>query len=395
MNTTQRRQPVRRWLPLALILLWPLTSGSALGQEQAPKPGVVRLQSRELVLSVETTGAFMRALAVTRLPAQHGIVQLREPPGAAAQARLDSAGITVLDAVAGTFYYGRVAAGTQLADQRVVGLLVALSVLQAQDKVTPAIWNGQFEKYVVSPPDTTPYNYVLNEDGTLNLTVQFFSKVPENQITEFLAANARSLQKLSDVNWTVVISPEALRSMAASDIVKWIDAAPIPFLPENDNTRAATGVNAVQNFNTATGQVLGLGGRNVQAGVFDSGVDEAHEDFATHDAVGNITGTRVTQNDGGVGTHGTHVAGILAGSGWRSNRNDNGGNPNGGTTFQWRGMAPLAQLIDASNASGGNAAQLLSYTTVNGMDVSNHSYSLSFDGGYDLANQFRDQTIQG
>jgi hypothetical protein len=93
--------------------------------------------------------------------------------------------------------------------------------------------------------------------------------------------------------------------------------------------------------------------------------------------------------------HGTHVAGTVGGDGRVSNGNDSQGIPNGGTAFQWRGMAPQVELIDAPSSAARTASNWLSYVNTDGLDVSNHSYSFSFDGAYDAQNQLRDQLIRG
>jgi subtilisin family serine protease len=116
-------------------------------------------------------------------------------------------------------------------------------------------------------------------------------------------------------------------------------------------TRRVVNVDLVQDFNVTTGVAQGLGGQGVDIGIFDSGVNQGHNDFTGR--------APVTQN--AVSAHGTHVAGIALGDGRMSNQNDSWGNLNGGTAFQWRAMSPQSNLIEA-------AANYLAYVSTNGMD---------------------------
>ena len=90
----------------------------------------------------------------------------------------------------------------------------------------------------------------------------------------------------------------------------------------------------VQQFDVPSATYLGLSGLGVEISVHDSGLDGTHNDFD-----GRIIRGLATNGD-----HGTHVASIAAGSGVQSNQNDDANNPNNGTPFQWRGMAPQARI---------------------------------------------------
>jgi hypothetical protein len=254
-----------------------------------------------------------------------------------------------------------------------------------QDRVVPDIWGNRFERYFVSPPDTQPFNYVLNPDSSLNLTVVFHAEVSANTARAALRPHVRSAEQLSAVGWRVVATRRAVRDLAALDLVRWIDAAPPPFLPDNDRTRAAINIDALQTVNAGTGQVTGLAGTGVLIGVYDSGIDETHDDF----------GARVVRNDHTRGRHGTHVAGTIAGGGTFWNGFDSWGVQNTGTAWQWRGMAPQAELIDVDNALANIAARWVTYIGNEGLDLSNHSYTFAVDGDYDASSEFRDELIRG
>lgn len=74
---------------------------------------------------------------------------------------------------------------------------------------------------------------------------------------------------------------------------------------------------------------------------------------------------------------------------------DNWERPNHGSPFQWRGMAPDADILDIEVASAIDAELLIEVIKVHRMDLSNISYVVSFDGRYDANNQVRDQAIRG
>ena len=81
---------------------------------------------------------------------------------------------------------------------------------------------------------------------------------------------------------------------------------------------------------------LNLYGQNVTVAVIDTGVDTNHPDLQ-----GRVTGTALVDNDG----HGTHVAGIIAADGGKSDTVTNAmGSINPGTNGQYRGKAPQANL---------------------------------------------------
>src|SRR5262249_41522709 len=159
-----------------------------------------------------------------------------------------------------------------------------------------------------------------------------------------------------------------LLRLAALDSVQWIDAGPGPLVPDNPRTRIFIGADALQKFPAPSPELLvpvakGLTGRGVQVGIFDHGIN-AHEDF---------TG-RLIVDDPRRSLHGTHLAGIIGGSGVLTARA-------GGRPFNARGMAPGAELLDIyqkppHGLAGANTGVHWHYIAEYGMDVSNHSYAI-------------------
>jgi subtilisin family serine protease len=284
------------------------------------------------------------------------------------------------------------------ADSVVRGLLSSLATFEPADKVAPHLWQQNYDSFVITKGDST-INYVLNSDSTLNLLVAFAPLATGEAIEAALDSHTRSRREISKWAWRVRATRADLTALASLDAVVEIDPSPPPYAPDNDNTRQTVNVDAVQQWDAAAGHALGLGGSGVQVGVFDFGLDEQHDDFREITA-GALGASRVVLSDGAARWHGTMVAGVIAGNGWRSDKNDNGGTANGGAPYQWRGMAPEAQLIDAAvfDVAGSldfQTSNVLKYIRAYGMDVSNHSYHFEPPGGYGLLSAIHDRLMRG
>src|SRR5262249_50052589 len=150
--------------------------------------------------------------------------------------------------------------------------------------------------------------------------------------------------------WKAVMGRDLLLLLSADDSVKWIQQGPLPFLPLNDQVRGAIQADTLQGFLNVGGNAIysGLDGTGITVAVIDSPLDADHDDFWEHDAAGHRTMTRLLlpppQNPAPTDGHGTHVAGTIASNGYQSDKNSIYSN-NGGTPFQWRGVAPHANLL--------------------------------------------------
>ena len=106
----------------------------------------------------------------------------------------------------------------------------------------------------------------------------------------------------------------------------------------NDLSRARVGVAADSVTQT---NYLNLTGLNVVVQLNDSGVDASHPDFPSGQLFSDFP-VALTDTNG----HGTHVAGIIAGSGLESITVTNAiGSVMPATNGQFRGMAPAARLF--------------------------------------------------
>jgi subtilisin family serine protease len=331
---------------------------------------IVPLLVRPVVVSDASTRAFWTALASTPARQLHGLLWLPRHPSPEDTEALRAVGIMILTPVVGRTYWALVTASADTSRSPIRPL--RLATIEPRDRVAPRIWAGQLSGYVVRPSGSEPLNYLINADSTLNLVVFFHQDTRIEQAEEILRGNSSAIKRISARAWTIIAQRDQLRRLAQSDRVHWIDAALPPLLPDNDKTRAVIKVDGLQMFNTAAGTVGGLGGQNVIVGVFDTGIDETHDDF----------GNRVILNDVAKNWHATHVAGVIAGDGKLSTGSDSWMQLNGGTPYQWRGMAPQAQLIDADANSAFFADKMRGYVETTGMDISNHSYSYGVDGAY-------------
>jgi hypothetical protein len=73
---------------------------------------------------------------------------------------------------------------------------------------------------------------------------------------------------------------------------------------------------------------------------------------------------------------------------------DSWGRPNGVIPYRWAGVAPLAELLDVRQKAN-NVAKWSLFVSQFGLDISNHSNSLSFDGHYDELNAVSDALVRG
>jgi subtilisin family serine protease len=157
-------------------------------------------------------------------------------------------------------------------------------------------------------------------------------------------------------------------TIAEHDSVKFVDIVSPPLGPQNDGARTSASVEPLHSI------PFGLTGRGVTILVYDGGnAHGAHPDF----------GTRIIESDSSadIDEHATHVAGTVGGSGINSDGLDSAGNPNGGSSMQWRGMAPSVNIrsfgldgsADVLYDSGGDLNQDVTTAINNGIDLATMS----------------------
>ena len=152
--------------------------------------------------------------------------------------------------------------------------------------------------------------------------------------------------------------------------------------PATDLARVTIGV---ADSAMAADNYLGLSGANVLVALNDTGVDGAHPDLA-----GRVTGDSAGSLQD-VNGHGTHVAGIIAGSGLGSPDLTNvAGSFSPSAPGQFRGMAPRARIFATAGGSDGYLQQAAALTNAL---ISNNSWTYGV-GGYDLAAASYDAAVR-
>lgn len=373
------------FLALAFFSGLILTSlGPLYAEEKLP------LTSGPVEPSLKTTNEFIEIFTLKpQVKTVHGLITF---PGRYVtqdeRSRLTKFGIHVLEFYRNTTYWVRVDRAVATHKLKNLNIKLFLTKLQDEDRVHPDLWNLNYSNFIVRQPgNQPPVNYVLNENGTLNLTIMFHIDVTERQAKTVIKRYAQTVKKKSNMVWIVLTRPTAVPALAQEDLVRWIDAGPIPAYPENDNTRRAIKIDNVQNYNATTGSGAWMGGwtnSGIRVGVFDFGINDGHPDFGDRVKIPDLS-----RNDG----HGTRVAGTVAGSGLKSVGNIGCGVT--GSDRQWRGMAPAAYVHEEWWEKGDDVTHHSNRITSPGMHLSNHSYKVSDDGDYSPSDRLRDEIIKG
>ncbi len=153
----------------------------------------------------------------------------------------------------------------------------------------------------------------------------------------------------------------------------------------NDLTRARI---RVSTNSVTTNNYLNLSGRGVTVNMNDSGVDATHPDLL------NRMFSRNPLSLFDANGHGTHVAGIIAGDGAMSLTVTNArGSINPGTSFQYRGKAPAANLFVMPINDAFSDFQLQQAAARTNALISNNSWGYG-NQGYDIASASYDAAVR-
>ena len=344
------------------------------------------LRSGEFLPSADLQKEFMNRLERSNGAGVHGLIVLRRAVTRQDIKILERKGVRRQSFLSKRHSVGLIEHGFRPGDPQVAEMLKAIVPLEPQDKVDPDLWVGNYRHFEILENGVPQgINRALNRDGSLNLRVKFYPDTREQNIREELGQLTQKFSPKSDNLWQVTIASDKLQVLADKEQVEWIEAGEKPLLLLNDTTRAAINVDPLQDATVNAGAntiaYAGLTGAGITIGIHDSGVDAGHNDL------------NVIRDVSGSASHGTHVAGIAAGSGIQSALIDDFGNPNGGTAFQYRGMAPNASIVDWAGLI--DAANTLDSITNDSLDLVNHSHVLSFGGNYDADCALIDQLVRG
>jgi subtilisin-like proprotein convertase family protein len=313
------------------------------------------------------------------------IVQANGPIDNAFRAMLAAAGATIVSYIPNDAYLVRASAS------------VANGIAADGFSVIP------YEPYYKVQSSLLPFDEKNLPQGTaLNLglfgddapaTIQQIEKLGGQVFAEDTSPFGKIVRVIPPQNWT------ALAQLPGVQIVE-------PFRKRalaNDLSRVALGIST----NTITAaNYMGLTGTNVLVEMNDSGVDARHPDLAGR-VIGDVTSSLVDTNG-----HGTHVAGIILGSGLESDTIDSQTNtlPSGSVldtvtgNTDFRGKAPLAKLFsigfledqdsNAFNSFQVSDAYLQATPAQTNALISNNSWGYDGDDTYDLAAASYDAAVR-
>jgi subtilisin-like proprotein convertase family protein len=332
-------------------------------------PTAILLENARLDTAQPVAGLIPPALRSDGEPGAY-LVQSRGPPGAAFRARIHAAGAETVAYIPNNAYLVR-------ASHVIASQLASDALVQA---VLP------FEPYYkLKGPllEAAVHQGSLPEQATLS--VLLFGPTPPSA-TAFAALGFDVLaEDASPFGCVVAVRPakagaaDALAALARMPEVQGVELSRRRVFA-TDLARERIGVAFTS---TAPGNYLNLTGTNVLVNVNDSGVDASHPDLTNRvfaDAAANLVDTN---------GHGTHVAGIIAGSGFESLTVTNAsGSVMPASPGQFRGMAPAARLFALAAApSRGPASDIYLQQTAARTNafISNNSWHYAGDYSYDLA----------
>lgn len=222
-------------------------------------------------------------------------------------------------------------------------------------------------------------NQPLPRDAKLNLLI--FNGAQAEVLAQLQKLEAvRLAEDRSPFGTVVTVQPGAdWVALAQLPGVQLLERA-YPRARANDITRVRMGV-ATNTVTTNT--YLGLTGTNVLVGINDWGVDQTHPDLTGRILASSLGGLTDTLG------HGTHVGGIIAGSGLMSTTVKNAkGSIMPASDGQFRGMAPGARLFSQYIDFGLNTiadSTLQEATARTNVFISNNSWSYIGNSSYSLA----------
>ena len=274
--------------------------------------------------------------------------------------------------------------------------LFGLTPIDPEDKIDPHILVGNYEYFEILVNgeritadfeiDNTPIgrtNSVLQSDGSLDLVVGFHDDTHVRDMLDILAREANNYSSYDANTWRVNLEEAQLIRLAEHPQVSTVSSGGLPVLPDTSTTRQAINVDDVQGLQLESGVTSfeGVTGNGVTIGIYDNGINADHPDL-------NVTIDRFLADI--TTLHGTHVAGIAAGSGLSSSRPQNGMAP----PLHFRGMAPDASLIDGH---GGTFMTLTILDDVRdgSLDVANISQTTNTTGRYENFDSFIDDFVRG
>ncbi len=355
-------------------------SGPSLRLTNTPAPisQLVRRPSALLLENALLDTAEPLALPIPdhlRAPGDPGayVVQSRVPLNDAFRARLRAAGAAIIAYIPNQAY---LVGASQAVAQRLQADPQVQAVLAYEPyfKLKAPLLALALEQQAL--PETPPLNLTLFADSAAAVLDQLQALGAEvlgdgsSPFGPVVSVRARSTRNPAG---PAALLP-ALARLAGVQQVEFAHAR----VMANDLSRAQVAVAA---DTTAPVNYLGLTGTNVMVSVADSGVDTNHPDLQGR-IFWDVPASGVDSNG-----HGTHVAGIIAGSGLQSPTvTQASGSAMPGTNLQFRGQAPAARVLAIAADPGPASDCYLQQTAArNDAFISNNSWHYADAPSYDLA----------
>ncbi len=294
----------------------------------------------------------------------HVYIQFYDTPKFIDRKRLETEGIKLLSYIPNKAWFASISHDKidkilELPDVR------SISEIMPEDKISTSIKEKGFN------------NYSINKKGEVKIFVFFFDDISLKKSLKIISDHKGTVINYSKEGFMILLPKDSLYELAKEDSIKWIDQYYGSML-DNDGSRAIIGVNYVQE------SPYNLSGKDIFVGEWDGGcVDDQH-----YDLKGKVIQRYCNDSSP---DHATHVAGTMSGNGNRSEAT-------GGTSLQWRGMAPNASVISyrfwGSNIFEANDDYKEAINTYN-ISLSTNSWGTSYGGQYDYATEKEDKIIRG
>jgi uncharacterized repeat protein (TIGR01451 family) len=276
----------------------------------------------------------------------HVILQFEEIPDLAQRKQLEARGVRLLGYLPDHAFFASVPVKVKASELKVYRVRW-LGGVYKEDKIAPRIRNEGLGGWALRSNATVDLQLTCFDDSDLG-----------NLAAAITVAGGQVLSTMPELHRLTVNVPTAvLDQLAELDDVRWIEEVAPPPKVLNDGSRLNTQADIVQ------ASPYNLSGTGVTLGIWDGGsVDSAHDDFAGRLTLGESSS---------VDEHATHVAGTMAGSGALSSAR-------GGTPFQWRGVAPSADIV-SYDFYGNVVAEHNNPITTRGIVLSQNSWGYVVD----------------
>jgi hypothetical protein len=202
-------------------------------------------------------------------------------------------------------------------------------------------WIGEINSADRINPKVFDQDSKLSKNGLTYFITQFHEDVPLIDAVRIVEkAGGQSIKEIKALHAVQVKGTRGMvQELMKHDTVKWIDHLPPAPEVHLDEVRAAMNIDAVHD------QPVSLDGTGIRIGQWDIGnADPIHADIN-----GRVTIYEAQDDDPvthqEVSDHATWVAGIMIGDGSLSE------SPGGATAYQWRGVAPNAEVISFNHTT--------------------------------------------